>query len=70
MIKRLAVALHLIPKTMKGKDFFKRLFLGTLVQFPVEITEDMADYYNPEPISALSPVPDHKIIYVTAKLTT
>ena len=70
VIKRLAVALHLIPKTMKGKEFLKRLFLGTLVQFPVEITEDMADYYNPEPISALSPVPDYKVIYATAKLTT
>ena len=55
---------------MKGKEFFKRLFLGTLVQFPVEITEDMAKYNNPEPISALSPVPDHKVIYATAKLTT
>jgi ubiquinone/menaquinone biosynthesis C-methylase UbiE len=70
VIKRLAVALHLIPKTMKGKEFLKRLFLGTLVQSPVEITEDMAKYNNPEPISALSPVPDHKVIYATAKLTT
>jgi hypothetical protein len=55
---------------MKGKEFLKRLFLGTLVQSPVEITEDMAEYYSPEPISALSPVPDYKVIYSTAKLTT
>jgi hypothetical protein len=27
-IKRIAVSLHLIPKTMKGKEFFKRIFFG------------------------------------------
>jgi hypothetical protein len=27
-IKKIAVALHLIPKTMKGKEFLKRIFLG------------------------------------------
>jgi SAM-dependent methyltransferase len=27
-IKRIAVALHLIPKTMKGKEFLKRIFFG------------------------------------------
>jgi len=69
LIKRLAVALHLIPKTMKGKEIFKRLFSGKLVQFPAEIIEHMAEYNNPEPISANSPVPDYKVIYATAKLT-
>ena len=27
-IKRIAVGFHLIPKTMKGKEFFKRIFFG------------------------------------------
>jgi hypothetical protein len=28
LIKRTAVALYLIPKTMKGKEFLKRIFFG------------------------------------------
>jgi hypothetical protein len=28
LIKRTAVALHLIPKTMKGKELLKRVFFG------------------------------------------
>jgi SAM-dependent methyltransferase len=28
LIKRTAVALHFIPKTMKGKEFLKRIFFG------------------------------------------
>jgi len=28
IIKRIAVAFHLIPKTMKGKKFLKRIFFG------------------------------------------
>jgi len=28
LIKRTAVGLYLIPKTMKGKEFFKRIFFG------------------------------------------
>jgi len=28
LIKRTAVVFHLIPKTMKGKEFLKRVFFG------------------------------------------
>jgi len=39
-IKRMAVALRLIPRTMKGKEFFKHLFYGSLVEMPSELTQD------------------------------
>jgi len=42
MVKRLAVALHLIPKTMKGKELLKRLFLGPLQPFPAELQSTAA----------------------------
>src|SRR5438034_2382376 len=49
-IKRIAVALRLIPKTMAGKRLLKRLFLGSLVDFPGEIREGMATYSAPTPL--------------------
>ena len=42
LLKRLAVRLGLIPKTMKGKRWLKRLFYGLLVEVPAEITDDLA----------------------------
>ena len=35
-IRKIAVALHLIPKTMKGKEIFKKIFYGKLIPFPVK----------------------------------
>lgn len=65
-IKKSAVRLHLVPKTMKGKEFFKRLFFGRLYPMPAEIGENMTEYIKPEPISPDMPDTFHKIIYVVA----
>lgn len=46
LIKRMAVSLHLMPKTMKGKELFKRLFLGKLTPLPSEIDDGMAEYIS------------------------
>ncbi len=62
LIKRMAVSLHLMPKTMKGKELFKRLFLGKLTPLPPEIDEGMAKYTPPVPISNM-PNKDYKVIY-------
>jgi SAM-dependent methyltransferase len=47
LIKQLAVSLHLIPKTMKGKAWLKRLFFGPLATSPAELREGMATYHPP-----------------------
>jgi len=47
LIKKIAVALHLIPKTMKGKELFKRIFVGKLTALPAEITDDLSEYIPP-----------------------
>jgi SAM-dependent methyltransferase len=39
-VKRAAVAWHLIPRTMKGKEFLKRIVYGKLTAIPPEIDPD------------------------------
>jgi len=68
IIKRIAVALHLIPKTMKGKEFFKRIFFGKLIPLPPEIKDRMAEYSPPIPIPHDAPNFEYKVIYAVARL--
>ncbi len=66
-IKRTAVALHLIPKTMKGKELLKRLFFGQLIPIPAEIEENGYHYQKPGLIPYNSPNSTCKVIYTVAK---
>jgi ubiquinone/menaquinone biosynthesis C-methylase UbiE len=50
IIKRIVVRLHLMPKTMKGKVLFKKMFLGKMVSMPLVLSEDMFSYESPVPI--------------------
>ncbi len=63
LIKRTAVALHLMPKTMKGKEFLKRVFFGKLIRLPPEIEDGMAEYSPPQPIPHDSTVSGYKVLY-------
>ena len=65
-IKRLAVALNLIPKTMAGKKMLKRLVFGRMTAMPESITGDMVPYQPPEPISSHVADRTHKVIYCAA----
>lgn len=62
-LKRMAVTLHLIPKTMKGKEFLKRIFLGRLVPLPPEICDGMVAYSPPVTIPYDSPNYEYKVLY-------
>jgi ubiquinone/menaquinone biosynthesis C-methylase UbiE len=68
LIKRTAVTLHLIPKTMKGKEFLKRIFFGKLIPLPPEITDGMAEYMAPVPIPSNVPNTKYKVIYAIARI--
>jgi hypothetical protein len=68
LIKRTAVALHLVPKTMKGKEFLKRIFFGKLISLPPEIQDGMAEYTPPVPIAHDVPNSEYKVIYAVARL--
>jgi ubiquinone/menaquinone biosynthesis C-methylase UbiE len=61
-VKRLAVALHLIPETMRGKEMLKRIFLGPLVLFPAEVNETLATAQVPMRLD-VAPVAC-KVVYV------
>lgn len=67
-IKRMAVSLHLIPKTMRGKQFLKRIFFGKLTPIPPEVIEDMACYAPPLPLQSYPTGPECKVIYAVGQL--
>lgn len=64
-LKRAAVWLGVIPRSMKGKRLLKRLFLGSLITVPAEITDAFAPVDEPEPFAA-GPSSQFKIIYAIA----
>lgn len=66
-LKRCAISLGLMPKTMKGKAFFKRFFYGRLVPIPNEIRAGIAGYLPPAVIAKRAPCSQYKILYALAK---
>jgi hypothetical protein len=67
-IRKIAVALHLIPRTMKGKEFLKKVFYGKLEPLKGELEEGSCEY-SPHS-SLLVDVPNHKykVIYAVARV--
>jgi SAM-dependent methyltransferase len=65
-VKKMAVTLGLMPKTMTGKKFLKKLVFGDLVILPAEITEQhVRSYAPPEKLDAKKNE-IHKVIYCAA----
>lgn len=67
-VRRAAIALGLIPRTMKGKALLKRLFYGKLVSIPPELVEGMAELVPIIPIDAHVMNSRYKVIYVIGQL--
>jgi len=67
-LKRTAVSLDLMPKTMKGKEFLKRMFFGPLQALPPEVFDGMASYCYPVRISEKDKASNFKIIFAVATL--
>jgi ubiquinone/menaquinone biosynthesis C-methylase UbiE len=66
-VKRTAVSLHLMPKTMKSKEFLKKMFFGKLTPMPAELTEkDCSHYQSPHSIDKTKSRSQDKIIYAVA----
>jgi SAM-dependent methyltransferase len=66
-LKRSAMTMGLMPRTMKGKEIFKRVFFGRLEPLAAEIEDGMAEYVPLEPISAEAPDSRHKILYAVGR---
>lgn len=67
-IREMAVGLHLIPKTMKGKELLKKIFYGKLIPLKQEIEENICEYIPPDRISSDSPNSEYKVIYSVARI--
>lgn len=65
-VKHVAIRFHLIPRTMSGKRLLKRLFFGSLVRVPAEITADLAPYSPPELLEPARFHPDFKVLCAVA----
>jgi SAM-dependent methyltransferase len=68
-VKMLAAKCNLIPKTMAGKRFLKRLVFGRLVTMPAEVTRSIAPYMPPVPLAAGDANHRYKVIYLAATLS-
>lgn len=64
--RRVAVALGLVPKTMKGKALLKRIFYGRLAELGPEI-DTTAPIGELCPVGS-GPVENYKVLYAIAKL--
>ncbi len=63
LIRKIIVGLNLMPKTLEGRERFKRMFYGDLQPLPAEITEDLMGFTPLVPIVSNQSNKDFKIIY-------
>lgn len=67
LFKFLAVKLNLIPKSMNGKRFLKRIFQGNLTQLPPELPLAPQEYVPPTPISGDVVNRTYTVIYIESR---
>ena len=67
LVRRLAVAFNLVPKTLGGREHLKRLFYGSLTPLKPEVEDGMADLYPLNPIASECPNSQYKILYAVAR---
>lgn len=65
-VKALASKLGLIPKTMHGKEWLKKLFFGTMATMPPSLVNIPFAYSPPLSIPASDADHTHKVIYCRA----
>jgi SAM-dependent methyltransferase len=67
--RRAAVALNLVPGTLKGRELLKRLVYGKLEDLKGEVREGMAELGPLVPISGTQSAHVFKVVYAIAYLT-
>lgn len=67
-IKKIAVAFNLIPKTMHGKEFLKRLVFGRMIPMPARIPPQTGPVEPVTPVSTDVPDRRHKVLYCVGEL--
>lgn len=67
-IKAAASRFNLIPKSMGGKEWLKRLFFGSLVEMPDAVRASAVPYEAPVPLPLDRDDREYKTIYCAARL--
>ncbi len=67
-VRRAAVNMHVIPRTMKGKELVKRLLYRRIVPLPVEVHDGMAELGDLVPINADAPPSAFRVLYAVGSL--
>lgn len=67
-LKRTAVKLNLIPKTMKGKEFLKRVFYGKLKPLPNVLTDEIGELEKLELINSSKNLINFKVLYYICQI--
>lgn len=67
LLKKIAVKFSLIPGSMRGKQWLKRIVFGELVPMPKELKADGVAYVAPIPIDRNSADTRHQVLYCVAK---
>lgn len=65
LVRRGLKALHLVPRTLRGRARLKRLAYGKLREVPPELSEGFAEEATRAPVPP-GPVRGYKVLYVTA----
>lgn len=68
LIRKVAVGLNLVPKTLGAREKLKRLFYGNLAPLPHEVDDDRTDLCTLVPITGERSDSKHKIIYAAATI--
>ena len=68
LAKKVAVTSNLIPGSMRGKRWLKRLVFGKLVTMPSELLAGDVKYVPPVPLDGRRPDAIHQVLYCVAKV--
>ncbi len=68
VVKRVAVRCGLVPRTLQGRALLKRLFLGPVVPYPIELQEELAPSWRQHSIPSTDDASGFKVIYAVGHL--
>lgn len=66
-VKYLVSKANLMPKTLSGRSWLKKIVFGAMTNMPARIDNVPFDYTPPSPLPAGEPSRDYKVIYCAAR---
>jgi SAM-dependent methyltransferase len=69
-IRRAAVGLHLVPRTMSGKALLKRLFYGRLQRVPARLSSNPGSLETLTPVLPETDLKRYRVLYASARKTS